>query len=144
VNLKELDEEFSLVGGDLSIKWLSVIAVSKHTMCIIWFCIPSKCITPIRIFISVLTSKNYKSLESYSALDDDQGDRDEIVPCCLDGLLEEQEDQHWHQDNGHCDQDHGYPYGNPTIPNDEEEALHVKCTFWVWYIPWACNHYWGQ
>ena len=44
--------------------------------------------------MSVLTSKNYKSLESYSALDDYQGNRDEIVPCCLDGLLEEQEDQH--------------------------------------------------
>ena len=42
--------------------------------------------------MSVLTSKNYKSLESYSALDDYQGDRDEIVPCCLDGLLEEQEE----------------------------------------------------
>ena len=42
--------------------------------------------------MSVLTSKNYKSLESYSALDDYQGDRDEIVPCCLDGWLEEQEE----------------------------------------------------
>ena len=42
--------------------------------------------------MSVLTSKNYESLESYSALDDYQGDRDEIVPCCLDGLLEEQEE----------------------------------------------------
>ena len=42
--------------------------------------------------MSVLTSKNYKSLESYSTLDDYQGDSDEIVPCCLDGLLEEQEE----------------------------------------------------
>ena len=43
--------------------------------------------------MSVLTSKNYKSLESYSALDDYQGDRDEIVPCCLDGLLEEEKEE---------------------------------------------------
>jgi hypothetical protein len=87
VNQEELDQEFSLVGGYLSIEWVRVIAVSKHTMCIVWFCILIKCIVPILIIMSVLTSKNYKSLESYSALDDYQGNRDEIVPCCLDGLL---------------------------------------------------------
>jgi hypothetical protein len=53
VNLKELDQEFSLVGGYLSIKWVSAIAVSKHTMCIVWFCILTKCIVLIHIRVCI-------------------------------------------------------------------------------------------
>ncbi len=37
----------------------------------------------------VIPSKNYTSLKSYSALDQGRGDSDDIVPCCLDGLLEQ-------------------------------------------------------
>ncbi len=38
----------------------------------------------------VIPSNNYTSLKSYSALDQGQGNSDDIAPCCLDGLFEQQ------------------------------------------------------
>ena len=38
----------------------------------------------------VIPSNNYTSLKSYSALDQGRGDSDDIAPCCLNGLFEEQ------------------------------------------------------
>ena len=77
--------------------------------------------------MSVLTSKNYKSLESYSALDDYQGDRDKIVPCCLDGLLEQQNEIDFNTaDDLLRNSDAKHSYLSPTTKRLHNELLEAS------------------